>query len=80
MQPIIQRICDRLLGWKRNFLSCLGRELLIKYVLFSITTYFLTIFKMSKWGFHKIDRFRRGFLWKGREWNNVSGGRCLVNW
>jgi hypothetical protein len=25
-------------------------------------TYFLTMFKMPKWGFTKIDRLRRSFL------------------
>jgi hypothetical protein len=43
-------------------------------------TYFLTVHKMQKWTFAKIDKFRRGFLRKGQNPDNVSGGHCLVNW
>jgi hypothetical protein len=77
---LVQKIGDRLLGWKRNLLTYLGRELLVKIVLSSMPTYFLTVFRVPKWGFWKIDRFRRNFLWRGRDHENVRGGHCLVNW
>jgi hypothetical protein len=48
MQPIVQKIGNRLPGWKRVFLSYPGRESLVKYVLSSMPTYFLTDFKMRK--------------------------------
>jgi hypothetical protein len=37
-------------------------------------TFFLTMFKMPKWGITRIDRFRRTFLWKGSYPENVKGG------
>jgi hypothetical protein len=40
---------------------------------------FFIVFKMSKWGITRIDRFRRSFLWKGSDPENVKGGHCLVN-
>jgi hypothetical protein len=43
-------------------------------------TYFLIVFKMPKWGFARIDRFRRSFLWRGQDPKNVRGGHYLVNW
>jgi hypothetical protein len=43
-------------------------------------TYFLIVFKMPKWGFARIDRFRRSFLWRGHDPKNVRGGHYLVNW
>jgi hypothetical protein len=43
-------------------------------------TYFLTVFKMLKLGFTKIDKFRRSFLWKGKDFENVKAGHCLVKW
>jgi hypothetical protein len=76
---LIQKIGGRLPGWKREFFSYPGRELLVKSVLSSIPTYFLSIFPLPKWGFSKIDRFRRGFLWKGKDHQHVKGGHCLVN-
>jgi hypothetical protein len=36
-------------------------------------TYFLMMFTMAKWGFTKIDRLRRSFLWKGKDYENVKG-------
>jgi hypothetical protein len=41
MQPVVQKIVDRLLGWKRKFFSHPGRELLVKSVLLAMPTYFL---------------------------------------
>jgi hypothetical protein len=43
-------------------------------------TFFLSVFKMPKWGFARINRFRSGFLWKGKDHENIRGGHCLVNW
>jgi hypothetical protein len=80
MQPIIQKIAGRLPGWKRNIFTYPGRETLVKSVLSAIPTFFLTIFKMKKWAISRIDKFRRGFLWRGHDVENVKGGHCFVNW
>jgi hypothetical protein len=77
---LIQKIGNKLPGWKRGSLSYPGIELLIKSVLSAMPTYFLTVYKMPKWGISRIDRFRRSFLWKGQDPDNVRGGHCLVNW
>jgi hypothetical protein len=76
---IIQKIGDRLPRWKKNQLTYPGRELLVKSVLTSMPTYFLTVFKMPKGGFSKIDRFRRIFLWKEKNYDNIRGCHYLVN-
>jgi hypothetical protein len=80
MQHVVQKIAVRLPRWKRTFFSYPTREQLVKYVLTSMPTFFLTIHKMQKWPFAKIDKFRRRFLWRGQHPDNVSGGHCLVNW
>jgi hypothetical protein len=67
------------LSRKRAF-TYSGRELLVKTMFSSLPTYFLTVFKMPKWGFFKIDRFRRSFLLKGQDLENIKGGHCLMNW
>jgi hypothetical protein len=66
MQTVVQKIGNRLLGWKRMFLTYPGRELLVKTILTSMPTYFLTVYKMPKWAIAGIDRFRRGFFWRGK--------------
>jgi hypothetical protein len=35
---------------------------------------------MLKWAYYRIDRFRRSFLWRGKNPDKVKGGHCLVNW
>jgi hypothetical protein len=80
MQPLVQKIGNRLPGWKRAFLTYPGRELLVKSVLSAMPTHFLIVFKPLKWTIHNIDRFRRSFLWKGKDHGRIRGGHCLVNW
>jgi hypothetical protein len=66
IEPFIQKVASRLLGWQRGLFSYPGRELLVKSMLSVIPTFYLTAFKMPKWPFAKVDRSRRTFLWKGR--------------
>jgi hypothetical protein len=33
---------------------------------------------LKKWEFKKLDKLRRGFLWKGPD--EAKGGHCLVRW
>jgi hypothetical protein len=61
-------------GWKKNLLTYPGREMLVKTMLSDIPTFFLTVFKMPKWGFAQIDKFRMSFLWKGQDLEHVEGG------
>jgi hypothetical protein len=77
---LIQKIAHRLPGWKRNFLSYPGREILVKMVLSAMPTFFLLVFKAPKWWYNKVDKFRRSFLWRGQDPDNVKGGHYLVNW
>jgi hypothetical protein len=76
----IQKVTSRITGWQRNLLAYLGREVLVKSMSSSISIFFLTVFKIPKWGFDRIDRFRRSFLWKGKDHEHIRGGHCLVNW
>lgn len=80
IQPLLQKIVNRLPGWKRRFFTYPGRELPVKTVLMAMPTYFLTVFKLPKWAIKAIDKYRRGFFWKGQDHDNVRGGHCLVNW
>jgi hypothetical protein len=48
LQPLVQKVGDRLPGWKRNFLSYPGRELLVKIVLSAMPTHIIIVFKPPK--------------------------------
>jgi hypothetical protein len=78
--PLVQRIGNRLPGWKRKLLAYSGREVLVKTVLSAMPTHFLTIYKLPKWAERDIDRYRRSFLWHGDDPDKVKGGHCLVKW
>jgi hypothetical protein len=78
IQPLIERIGQRLPSWKGKWLNRAGRLTLITSVLSAMPTYHLTVFPLAAWARKKIDRIRRSFLWKGDE--NANGGHCLVNW
>jgi hypothetical protein len=73
MHPLLQKVGDRLPGWKKKFMSYPDRELLVKTILSSIPTHFLIVFKMGKWILKGIDHFRRSFLWKGTDPNRIKG-------
>jgi hypothetical protein len=54
--------------------------MLVKTILSAMHTFFLTVHKMPRWGITRIDKFRRSFLWRGKDPENIKGGHCLVNW
>jgi hypothetical protein len=56
-----------------------GHELLVKSVLSSMPTHFLTVHKLPRWAI-RDDNFRRSFLWRGECHDKVHGGHCLVKW
>jgi hypothetical protein len=62
LQSLVQKIGNKLPGWKRKFLTYHGRELLVKTVLTAMPIHFLTIFKLPKWAIAGLDRFKRGFF------------------
>ena len=78
VQPLIERIQQRLPKWKGRWLNKAGRLTLVTSVLSSMPTYHLTVFPLAAWARRKIDKIRRLFLWKGE--HNTNGGHCLVNW
>jgi mannosylglycoprotein endo-beta-mannosidase len=78
IQPLVDKVANRLASWKGKFLNKAGRLKLLNTVLSSIPTYFLTVFVAKKWAIRKLDKIRRGFLWRGAE--EAKGGHCLVQW
>jgi hypothetical protein len=57
-----------------------GRELLVRSVLSAMPIHLITTVKPPKWFISRINKFRRGFLWRGKDLDQVRGGHCLVNW
>lgn len=78
IQPLIDKIADRLPSWKADLLTKTGRKNLVQSVLTSMTVYLLMALDLPPWALKAIDKCRRGFLWKGRK--EVRGGHCLIAW
>ena len=76
VQPLVEKIGQRLAGWKGPLLNRAGRLTLVSSVLSSMPIYHLTIFPLVKWTKKQIDKIRHSFLWKGED--NVHGGTALL--
>lgn len=78
LQPIIDKVGDALPGWKASLLAKSGRLVLVKAVLMAIPLHVLIALNVPKWFIKAIDKFRRGFLWKGKA--EAKGGHCPISW
>ncbi|XP_028102574.1 uncharacterized protein LOC114301812 [Camellia sinensis] len=64
-KPIIDKVNQKLASWKRRFLSFASRMTMIKSVLSSLPTYYLSLFKMPEGVAKEIDKIQSRFLWGG---------------
>ena len=58
-----ERIVQRLKGWKENFLSKAGREVLIKAIAQSIPTYAMNCFQLPKTWCDEISSLISSYWW-----------------
>ena len=75
--PILEKMEERLAGWKRLYLSKGGKVTLIKSTLSSLPTYFLSLLPIPIKVAKQMEELQRDFLWNG------IGDKCklhLVNW
>jgi len=78
LMPWIEKVADKLPGWKAVLMNRAGRITMVRFVLSAIPIYLLIAINVPKWFINAIDKIRRGFLWKGKE--QANGGCCLVAW
>ena len=60
---ILERMEKKLAGWKRLYLSKGGRLTLLKSILSSLLTYYLSLFTIPKAVMTRLERIQRNFLW-----------------
>jgi hypothetical protein len=78
LQPIVDRIVDRLLGWKADLMTRAGRKVQVQYVLTGMLIYLVMAINIPSWTIKAIEKIRKCFLGRGRK--EVKGGNCLVAW
>ena len=78
LQPLVDKVANRLPIWKANLLNRAGRTVLIKNTLSAIPTHTALAVNLSPWVIKCIDGYRRGFLWQGA--STAKGGHCLLSW
>jgi len=78
VQPIVDRIADRLPGWKADLMTRAGSRVLVQFVLTGMLTYLAMAIDLPPWAIKVVDKIRHGFLWRGRK--DAKGGHCLVAW
>ena len=78
LQPIIDKIAEKLPGWKADLLNRAGRAILVQHVLTAMLIYVATALELPPWCLRAIDKIRRNFLWRGRK--EANGGHCLLAW
>lgn len=78
LQPILDKLADRLRGWKAALLDRSSRLILVKAVLTAIPLHLLLVLDVPRWFIKVVDKIRRGFFWKGRR--DTRGGNCPIAW
>jgi len=78
LQPLVDKVANRLPRWKAGMLNRAGRTVLIKSTLSSIPSHTAIAVSISPWVLKTIDSIRRGFLWSGAK--SARGGHCLLAW
>jgi hypothetical protein len=78
LQPLVDKIADRLPLWKSAMMTKAGRLTLVKSVLMAIPLHQIIVLGLNKKTLKQIQRIARSFIWVGRKDSN--GGHCHVNW
>lgn len=66
-KPVVEKFHSKLSSWKAKTLSMGGRLTLVKAVLGSIPTYYLSLFKALAGILENLEAIRRRFFWGGGE-------------
>jgi hypothetical protein len=78
LQPLADRIADKLAAWKGRLLHCSGHLTLIKTTLCAVPVYTLINVKLSGWLLKAVQKVLKSFLWSGAEVK--QSGKCIIAW
>jgi hypothetical protein len=78
LQPLVDKMADKLPLWKGNIMNHSGRLALIKTTLIAMTFYTTICIKLLGWLLCAVDKFSKDFMWIGSD--EVWGSKCLLAW
>lgn len=78
LQPLVDKVAPSMPMWKAPLMNKAGRLTTVKSVMSAKCTHTIISLKVPDWVFKEIDKYRRGFLWAGKE--RALGGQCMVAW
>ena len=87
IQHVVDKLINRIAGWRGKLLSTAGKLTLLKSCLASIPIYLLSVRKFPKWAIEKINSQMGNFLWNDSEgkhkyhlsnWLSVAKKRNMV--
>ncbi|KAM0834158.1 hypothetical protein ACQ4PT_063804 [Festuca glaucescens] len=78
LQYLVDKVANKLPGWRASLLDRGGRLELIRATLSAIPIFSMMSLDIPAKTLSAIEKIIRGFLWKGRK--DVKGGHCLVAW
>ena len=67
MQPLVDKIVNKIAGWRGRLMSLAARVVLIKSCLSSIHVYLLSFIKFPKWAIKMLNTHMGNFLWDDSE-------------
>lgn len=78
IQPLVDKLGDRLPTWKSGLLNRSGRVALTKSTLSAIPVYLSIALGLPAWAIKAMEKLMKAFVWQ--ETTAVTGGQCVVAW
>lgn len=75
--PLIERIKKRITTWTARQLSFAGRLQLIGSVIYSLTSFWMSVYRLPKQCIKEIDQLCSAFLWSGPA---MSSKKAKISW
>jgi hypothetical protein len=78
IQGLVDRVGSLLPGWKAELMNRSGRAVHVQFVMTERIIYTFMAVEFPLWAFKAIEKFQKGFMWKGK--TEVNGGHYLLAW
>jgi hypothetical protein len=78
LQPLFDKMANKLLAWNGNHMNSNGRLALVKSTLSVMPIYVSVSLGLLSWVLRAMAKIMKPFLWTSTD--IIQGGKCLVVW